>query len=139
MDPIKTLRDHAVRIFSNHPILFAYLYGSVANGTCHEYSDLDVAIYITPPLSPGEYLDLELTLSLEIDIALEHRMESEVRVINNLPLVIKGKVITDGILIYCIRDDDRIDFETRVRNAYFDFLPLLNQYRHIYRESIINA
>lgn len=139
MNPIKTLHDQAARIFTNYPILFAYIYGSVAEGTYHKYSDVDIAIYIESPLSPRECLNVELALSLEIDIALEHRMESEVRVINNLPLVIKGKVITDGILIYCIRDDVRIDFETLVRNAYFDFLPVLNQYRHIYRESIINA
>jgi predicted nucleotidyltransferase len=139
MNPIKPLGDHAAGIFSNYPILFTYIYGSVANGTQHKYSDLDIAVYIAHPLSPKECLDLELSLSLEIDVALKHRIESEVRVINNLPLVIKGEIVTGGILIYCIRDEVRIDFETQVRKAYFDFLPVLDRYRHTYRENIINA
>lgn len=135
----KILLTQAPAIFKSSPVLFAYIYGSVAEGMAHQCSDLDIGVYASGELHPRESLDLELSLSLDIDEAIDHSVESEVRVINPLPLVIKGKIITDGILIYCVDDDLRVNFETRVRSEYFDFLPVLHHYQHMYRESIIHS
>lgn len=138
-NPITTLRDQAAHIFGKFPVLFAYVYGSVADGSNHKWSDLDIAVYLENPGSPLECLNLELDLSLEIDALFDPRMSSEVRVINHLPLTIKGEVVTHGILVYCIQEDVRIEFETTVRKVYFDFLPVLNQYRYLYRDAVISG
>jgi len=132
---MNSLFSIAPDIFSNRPVLFAYLYGSYATGNVHPFSDLDIGIY-TDELSDIKYLKLELSLSLEIDAKIGNGVKTEVRVINNLPLVILGNIITEGSLIYSINEKVRVDFETSVRLAYFDFLPVIKTYQSAYIDSI---
>ena len=124
----------APRIFTSHPVLFAYLYGSYATGSVHPFSDLDIGVYVEKT-SYRKNLELELLLSLEIDEKLGRRIESEVRVINRLPLVIKGQIVTEGTLIYSKDEILRADFETFVRSAYFDFLPFLRMHQRVYLDN----
>jgi predicted nucleotidyltransferase len=130
-----SLKAIAPSIFSNLPILFAYLYGSYATGTVHPYSDLDIGIYIES-LQDSKHLELELSLSLELDNLLKNEVASEVRIINKLPLVILGNIVTEGTLIYSVDEIVRIDFETSVRSAYFDFLPVIQKYNSAYIHSV---
>ena len=115
-------------LFDETPVLFAYLYGSVAKNMASPFSDLDVAIF-EEELDRKQSLKLELTLSLALDELLGHAIESEVRIINYLPLPVQGGIITTGILIYCRDDIKRVEFETNLRMAYFDFLPTIHRYR----------
>jgi predicted nucleotidyltransferase len=131
----KSLFAIAPGIFSKHPVLFAYLYGSYATGVVHPFSDLDIGIYIDK-VPDSKHLELELSLSLEIDANIESGVASEVRIINNLPLVILGKTITEGALIYSRDEIIRVDFETSVRSAYFDFLPVIQRYHSTYIDSV---
>lgn len=123
-------------IFCSRPVLFAYLYGSFVSGDVHPFSDLDIGIYIddVPDIN---YLELELSLSLEIDAKIESSVKTEVRIINNLPLVVIGNIITEGSLIYSINENVRVDFETSVRKAYFDFLPVITAYQNTYINSSV--
>ncbi len=136
---IENIRDYLLEvapdIFSRHPILFAYLYGSYATELTHPFSDLDIGIYIEN-LPASKHLELELSISLEIDSNMGGEVGSEVRIINNLPLVITGKIITDGVLIYSRNEVVRVDFETAVRSEYFDFLPVIHRYQRAYIDSI---
>ncbi len=117
-------------IFTDKPVLFAYLYGGFAKGIVHPFSDLDIGIYIAE--TKINHLNLELSLSLEIDEKMGFGVQSEVRIANNLPLLVLGEMITDGILIYSKDENSRIDFETNVRSAYFDFLPVIHRYHQAY-------
>ena len=121
-------------IFCSRPVLFAYLYGSYSTGNVHPFSDLDIGVYIDD-VSDIKYLELELSLSLEIDAKIGSGVRAEVRIINNLPLVIIGNIITEGSLIYSINENVRVDFETSVRKAYFDFLPVIQNYHRTYIDS----
>jgi len=125
------------QIFNNHPVLFAYLYGSFATGYAHPFSDIDIAVY-TQNVSPANSLDLELLLSLKFDENLNCKSKSEVRIINNLPLVIKGQIISNGFLIFSVNDVERVDFETRIRSTYFDFLPVIQNYQRIYLDKAMS-
>jgi predicted nucleotidyltransferase len=131
---------HAIApmIFGETPVLFAYLYGSYAKGLSHRFSDLDVGIFVED-LDRKACLDLELSLALRIDENLDHVVQSEVRVLNHLPLVVKGRILGDGELIYSRAEDKRIEFETQVRKAYFDFLPVIQQYQNAYRERALSV
>jgi len=80
---------------------------------------------------------LELMLALEIDQKLPDEVKSEVRVINALPLLVKGQIVTTGILIYSRDDTLRVDFETSVRGMYFDFLPSIRNYERDYLDSAL--
>ena len=126
-----SLRAIASGIFSRYPIMFAYLYGSYVTGIVHPYSDLDIGVYIKN-LQDRKHLELELSLSLEFDNSLKTKAASEVRIINNLPLVLLGNIVTEGVLIYSRDEILRVDFETSVRSAYFDFLPVIRRHNREY-------
>lgn len=118
-------------VFQDSPVIFAYLYGSYAIEVVHPFSDIDIAIYAANA-AIEDYLDLEMSLSIKIDRALKEKSKSDVRLINRLPLVVSGEIVKDGHLIYCRDDEFRIDYETRVRMGYFDFLPYLRKYQQAY-------
>jgi predicted nucleotidyltransferase len=126
-----SLMDFSPRIFDRHPVLFGYLYGSYATGAVHPFSDLDIAVY-SAQTSPRGNMRLELMLALELDEELPDGVKAEVRVINDLPLVVKGRIITTGILIYSRDDSLRADFEASVRKMYFDFQPTIRYYESVY-------
>ncbi|WP_155309093.1 type VII toxin-antitoxin system MntA family adenylyltransferase antitoxin [Desulfosarcina ovata] len=125
----------APEIFSEFKVLFAYLYGSVALGQHHRFSDLDIGVY-TQKRSLSASRKLELDLSLAIDDKLVNALESDVRIMNALPLAIAGEIVTEGILIYCQDEDQRIAYETKIRMAYFDFYPMIRSYQKTYMEQI---
>ena len=132
------LRRVVPAVFEGTPVLFAYLYGSYATGLSHPFSDLDVGIYVEG-LDIRACLDLELSLALRLDEGLDHALQSEVRVLNDLPLVVKGRILAEADLIYTRDENRRIEFETRVRKAYFDFLPVIHQYQEAYKEKALSG
>lgn len=79
---------------------------------------------------------MELSLALRFDEAMEHAVQSEVRSINCLPLSVKGRILSEAILIYTKDEEKRVVFEKQVRTAYFDFLPVIRNYRQIYRQKL---
>jgi hypothetical protein len=132
----QALNQIAPDVFAETPVLFAYLYGSYAKGEAHALSDLDVAIYVEG-LDPRACLDLELSLALRIDEKLDHRVQADVRVINHLPLRIKGEILKHGVLIFSREDESRVEFETRIRKLYFDFHPIIRQHRSAFKEKLL--
>lgn len=139
MNPIhQKLTGIAAGIFSGQPVLFAYLYGSYATGLSHRYSDLDIAVFVKDT-DVIDSLAFELSLSLKVDEALGHRVDTEVRIINHLPLPVVGRILTEGHLVYSISEDIRIAYETRMRGAYFDFLPVIRQYRNACFKKAVEA
>ena len=132
----KNLLKVATVVFRDTPVLFAYLYGSYAVDQAHLFSDLDIGIYVEK-ISRSQYLELELSLALEIDEKLGSGVASEVRIMNALPHIVIGSIITEGILIFSRNDIIRVDFETSVRSAYFDFLPVIRRYQSMYLHSIV--
>lgn len=118
-------------IFKNQPVLFAYLYGSCATGLVHPFSDVDIAIFVEDH-AINEGLELELALSLKIDQKLNCRAKSEVRIINNLPLIVKGAIVTEGIRLYSANESERVSFEKSLLGAYFDFKPVIEAYQRTY-------
>jgi len=126
----RKVQEIASAVFDGTPVQFAYLFGSVAKGITSPFSDLDIAIYVEG-LDRKQSLDLELSLSLTTDNLLDNAIESEIRIINYLPLAIQGDIVTTGMLIYSQNESTRIDFETRLRMGYFDFLPVIQSYERV--------
>ncbi|MDY6868739.1 MAG: nucleotidyltransferase domain-containing protein [Chloroflexota bacterium] len=131
LSPLQKVKHTAPDLFSRYPVLFAYLYGSYAAGSAHARSDLDIGIYVESA-TDNQALGIELDLALALDKALGHIVETEVRVINNLPLTFLGQIITDGILLYSRDENTRVEFEVQVRKKYFDFLPVIQDYHAAY-------
>lgn len=134
----KKLRSEAPDILKETPVLFAYIYGSFARDLPHRFSDLDIGIF-AEGLDARSSMDLELSTALRIDEALEHAVQSEVRILNHLPLAVKGKILSDAELIYSKDEPKRVEFETNVRKAYFDFLPISRMHQKAYMQRSVSG
>lgn len=112
------------KLLPRYPVKLAYLFGSAATGKTTPLSDVDIAlVLLDEKVDPGKLLLMELQLEEEISRHCEIE-EVDVRIINAAPLMIRGEVVTHGILLYSPDEDFRIQFETTTRSAYFDFLPV---------------
>lgn len=120
-------------ILAGRPVMLAYLYGSAAEGYARPFSDVDIALVLSPepPLSARERLWLELDIAAEI----ERRCgigNADVRSINQSPLVVQGKVVTEGLLLYSRDETFRIEYEVYTRKLYLDFRPVICAMREAY-------
>jgi predicted nucleotidyltransferase len=104
-------------------VYLAYLFGSAASDRTTPMSDVDVALVTDLDLSPLERLRLVLRIQLDLrdQVGIP---DADVRIINDAPLVFRGRVVTDGILLYARSDRERVEFETATRLRYFDYLPV---------------
>lgn len=108
------------------PLVCAYLYGSHARGEEQAGSDVDVAVLLpgdtVPQLSgPMTTLrgDLERLLRRPVDL-------TDVR---RAPVDLVHRILRDGKLLVERDLAERVRFEVRARNEYFDLLPHLRRYR----------
>jgi predicted nucleotidyltransferase len=117
------LRNALSRVLKKEPVILAYLHGSMATGRLHPFSDVDLALVVEEGLSPLERL--KLILRTQADLADECSVpNADVRIINDAPLVFRGKVVTNGILLFARDEQERIAYETATRLRYFDYLPV---------------
>src|SRR3989304_3291822 len=99
MDSLDRLRGVASGSFEGTPVVFAYLFGSVAEGRAGPARDVDVAVYLEPEVTSQRYLGLSLgwagTLSEASGVG-----GSEVLVLYEAPLPIKGRVVRQRIVLF---------------------------------------
>jgi predicted nucleotidyltransferase len=130
----RDLMAYFSKIAEDLPISMAYLYGSFLDETFNESSDIDIALVIKEKLDKSQRMKLEMKITSLLDH--EFKMPFDVRTINEAPLKVKGEVVTHGKLIYCADEEFRVDFETYIRDRYFDFLPSLHSMRKVYFDSV---
>lgn len=100
-------------------ISFAYLFGSVAKGTSHNESDIDIGVYFKPKTN-----DLEYESTVEYDgedvlwSDLEHitKKQTDLVVLNRAPATLFDGVFRSGVLLY----DDGSGLQTRLFLAITD-------------------
>ena len=124
-------------ILAAHPeIVLAYLHGSAANESMTPLSDIDIALVIDETrLAKKDRLDFELTIAGEISLRVNF-YEIDARIINTAPIMFKGEVVTNGLLIFSHDEDARVEFETRTRSEYFDFKPTAEFLREAFFEDV---
>jgi predicted nucleotidyltransferase len=110
-------------------VLFAYLYGSYAQDSVRFESDIDVAVYLKPS-DIKEYIKKEEELTIEL-VTKIHKDRIDLRILNVLPLLLQYHVLKDGIPIFVREDKERVDFETRVMNRFFELKPYIDEYQQM--------
>ena len=104
----------------------AWLFGSLARGTARPDSDVDLAILYGHAISRT----LE-DYPFDLQIRLERQLGRTVQVIvlDGAPPDLVHRVLRDGHLVFEADRAARLAFQVRARNAYFDLLPVLREYR----------
>ncbi len=111
------------RAISSRPrIAAAYLYGSVTASRTTGLSDVDVAVLFGEDVDAGARRLFASEIAAELVRAVPGRA-MDVRDLDELPLVLQGRVLTEGILAGSNDPVRRVRFETDTRMRYFDFLP----------------
>jgi len=98
---------------SQNKVKFAYLFGSYADSTYTDKSDVDIAVYLS---------DTSLDARLEVAHALEVSLQKKVDlvVLNDVKnMFLLEAILKEGIVV---KDaDDRIYFEVERHHAIIDF------------------
>jgi predicted nucleotidyltransferase len=115
----ETLKDEPL-------VAAAYAYGSQVAGRPSLLSDLDVAFVLVAGAKRDDPLFAE-RLASGLAVALDSAVEIDANVVDDLPLPVLGRVVTEGILLYESDPVRRVEFETSTRRLYFDFLPFLER------------
>jgi predicted nucleotidyltransferase len=107
-------------------IAAAWLFGSVARGTAHDRSDVDLAV-LRLGASPRRFDDP----ALEVGDRLARVLGREVQVVelDTAPDDLIHRVLHDGVLLVERDRSRRIAFEVASRNRYFDMVPIWRRYR----------
>ncbi|MBI4513706.1 MAG: nucleotidyltransferase domain-containing protein [Gemmatimonadetes bacterium] len=107
----------------------AYAYGSRVGGRALPLSDLDLAFVLAAGAARDDALFAE-RLAARLASELGTAAEIDAHVAEDLPLPVRGRIVTQGVLVYERDPARRVEFETSTRRLYFDFLPFLDRDAH---------
>lgn len=126
----------AIKDFLNKDkkVLFAYLYGSFAEG--NKFNDIDLAVYFDEEQfrERSEIFDYGLKYSFWLEDIIGNHFMIDLHPLNITPLSFRFAVITKGKLFQVKDDDKRVDFEVLTRDLYFDFQP---HFQYYYRTAVL--
>lgn len=113
-------------------IILAYLYGSIAKGATHPYSDIDVAILVNDNISEEKYpYGYRAELLTDIMKVL-HTNRVDLTILNEAPPFLRFQVIRYGVIIVARSEAERIDFHVKTIAKYNDVKRLLDiQHRYL--------
>lgn len=106
-------------------VLFCYIFGSFAYNNYNSKSDVDIAIYLDKK-KKMDFFEERLELISEISRIL--KKEADILILNTAPLFLKYVVLKEGKLFFSRNEKQRINFELKAINEYFDFKPILEKY-----------
>lgn len=120
MDILGRLRDAAQQVFTGAPVRFAYLFGSHARGTAGDRSDIDVAVMLDDAVPEVRRLELQLELAEALERATG-LSPVEVVLLNDAPMLLAGRVVQEGQLLYSADEPARVAYESLTFRQYVDF------------------
>lgn len=125
-DDLKTISAIITKTLQKRKgVLFCYIFGSFACHSFNSKSDVDIAVYLDKR-NKVDFFEKRLELISEISRAL--KKEADILILNTAPLFLKYVVLKEGKLIFSRNENQRIEFELKTINDYFDFKPILKKY-----------
>jgi predicted nucleotidyltransferase len=105
-------------------VLEAYLFGSTATGTAQPHSDVDVAVYVQPPVPTGSAFGYvaDLTAGL-MHVLGTNRVD--VIVLNEAPPLLYHRVLRDGVRVLSRDLRATTTREGQALSRYCDYDPQL--------------
>ncbi len=121
-------------LFEKRKVIFAYLFGSQANGTAIESSDVDIAVMFDDRIDEDERFENRLKLMTELSPIFKGK-EVEVVSLNDVrDILFKFSIVQPGKIIFKKDYDALLDFDLKTTNEYYDFKPFLKMYNEAYAE-----
>ena len=119
---LKNIEKDILHIVKGHSqIIAAYLFGSYARGKPTPLSDIDIAILINRQDSnKANNLNFEFEVESELLRQLPE-YSFDVRNLNDAPILIQGKIITEGRLLLVKDQRNLSDFVEYIIPRYLDF------------------
>ncbi len=134
----KILREIKTLLFNQSEIEFAFLFGSFARNEETELSDIDIAIYYTEDKSNYEARMFEFDIESKLTEKLPTQ-KFDVRSLNNAPIIVIGKIINEGKIIFTRDEAVLTDFIVQNRLKYMDYMIVYKPLLEKRYEEIINA
>lgn len=101
-------------------ILFAYFFGSHAQGTASKNSDIDIAVFLKDSVYES-FFDIKMDLYLNLSRTLK-RNDIDLVIMNTCKnLIILNNIISHGFVIYCQDESFRLDYEQKIMHSAIDF------------------
>jgi predicted nucleotidyltransferase len=108
---VDALRSAAEAELPAMPVVFAYLYGSRAQGGARPDSDVDVGVLLDPGVTAPESLASRAADAL----TMRSRVGGiEVTVLNDAPIRFLGRVLRSRVVLYSRDEPARVEFESRI-------------------------
>ena len=118
-------------------VVSAYLFGSLASGTGHGDSDVDVAVLLDAGAVPSRSARARAAMALNSAlIAALHRNEVDVVVLNDAPPELATAAVTLGVRVYCADADADHAFARTVQLRLADIRPFLERTRRLKLEAL---
>lgn len=107
LDTINKCKDILMKY---EDIIFAYVFGSYANGNVREDSDIDIAIYLKDNIDTYEYLDMKMKLSEAL------RREVDLVILNDATPLLKYEIYKNNISLFT--NDKVIESKYKVKTLF---------------------
>lgn len=133
MIQIKEIQKRLKPLFEREKsILFAYVFGSVAQERAHGESDIDLAFYLNTDGVKDTFKKRVLLIE-EAQALLNKKVE--IIILNEVSSILfKFVVIKEGKILFERAHDQRVDFELATMQEYYDYQPFLENYNKAYLE-----
>jgi len=121
---VEEIKKKLENCFKKNPVIFVYLFGSVAEEKEGVLSDIDIAVYFEERV---DYFNEKIKLLGEIMNILKTEA-IDIVVLNISPPLISHRIVKYGKLIYSKDEKKRIEYEVRAVLQYLDWKPFLMKY-----------
>ncbi len=115
------IRNAVLPVFEKYrdKIIFAYLFGSVAEAETSPLSDVDIAVFLSG--TKESFFDIKLSLYADFCRALK-RSDVDVVILNTAAnIILLDEIIRYGLVVYDSNTELREDFELKVLHQAIDF------------------
>lgn len=104
-------------VFSRHPVICAYFFGSQATGRTSALSDVDFAVLLEPDTTSRGRTQAALISDLMLVLG---RSDIDVVILNTAPPLLRERAVSQGRVVYCRDELARVRFEVATRREYLE-------------------
>ncbi len=122
------------KLFEKRKIIFAYLFGSQADGTAMGSSDVDIAVMFADKVDEDERFKNRLRLITELSSVFNGKKVEVVSLNDTRDILFKFAIVQPGKILFKKDYDALLDFDLKTTNEYYDFKPFLEMYNKVYTD-----